>query len=278
MKVSQPSFRLSTQPFPISIPGLIHRFLLNLPFLPADSSISASGIFHSAGCVQEDIPSGTTSLRRSGRQKTFTKKKASSTPTPTLTYYYIEEGDPDAEYKQYLRYASDEGRFSSVDLTQGGSFDLLLIGKVLSTDFGLGEISILIVWADGSELRLHYQVCSSPASGLGLDLWGSLRNLIAASETYDASIVWHDQDQVLDPWIGNMPSYSLRTQCLQSLLTSPPVHSDGYHNLTGYQEEGLLLRVMATGQPCLTSVVHSYSVAVNPPGAEDIDLLLETGQ
>ncbi|GJX26109.1 hypothetical protein Tco_0232405 [Tanacetum coccineum] len=36
--------------------------------------------------------------------------------------------------------------------------------------------------------------------------------------------------------------------------------------------------VLLSCHPCSTSVVHSYSVAVNPPGAEDIDLLLETGQ
>ncbi|GJT39096.1 hypothetical protein Tco_0938961 [Tanacetum coccineum] len=88
--------------------------------------------------------------------------------------------------------------------------------EVLSTDFGLGEIH-LVRWADGSERRftslrdlLPYvgrsdlvilyglvmtKYAASPASGLGLDLWGSLRNLIAASETYDASIVWHNQDQ-----------------------------------------------------------------------------------
>ncbi|GJU18307.1 ribonuclease H-like domain-containing protein [Tanacetum coccineum] len=169
----------------------------------------------SADVVKEDIPSGTSSLRRSGRKKTFTKKKAtSSTTTPTLTYYYIEEGDPDAEYKQYLRYAPDED-VPSVDLSQAVGSDLAH-WEVLSTDFGLGEIH-LVRWADGSELRfttlrdlLPYvgrsnlvilyglvmtKYADSPASGLGLDLWGSLGNLIAASETYDASIVWHDQDQ-----------------------------------------------------------------------------------
>ncbi|GJY15136.1 hypothetical protein Tco_0385558 [Tanacetum coccineum] len=40
----------------------------------------------------------------------------------------------------------------------------------------------------------------------------------------------------------------------------------------------LLLLLLLSSHPCSTSVVHSYSVAVNPPGAEDIDLLLETGQ
>ncbi|GJR25479.1 hypothetical protein Tco_1101711 [Tanacetum coccineum] len=229
MKVAQPS-SVSTPPSPSSIPA--DSSISAESSIPADSSISAessipaassihaassipSASSISADAVQEDIPSGTTSLRRSGRKKTFTKKKAtSSTTTPTLTYYYIEEGDPDAEYKQYLRYASDED-VPSVDLSQAVGSDLAH-WEVLSTDFGLGEIH-LVRWADGSERRftslrdlLPYvgrsdlvilyglvmtKYADSPASGLGLDLWGSLRNLIAASETYDASIVWHDQDQ-----------------------------------------------------------------------------------
>ncbi|GKG04234.1 hypothetical protein Tco_0314621 [Tanacetum coccineum] len=107
MKVAQPS-SVSTPPSPSSIPA--DSSIPAASSIPADSSISADA-------VQEDIPSGTTSLCRSGRKKTFTKKKAtSSTPTPTLTYYYIEEGDPNAEYKQYLRYASDED-VPSVDLS-----------------------------------------------------------------------------------------------------------------------------------------------------------------
>ncbi|GKD94362.1 hypothetical protein Tco_1374199 [Tanacetum coccineum] len=202
MKVAQPS-SVSTQHSP--------------------SSISAAKVFISADAVKEDIPSGTTSPRRSGRKKTFTKKKAtSSTTTPTLTYYYIEEGDPDAEYKQYLRYTSDED-VPSVDLSQAVGSDLAH-WEVLSTDFGLGEIH-LVRWADGSERRFT-TYADSPASGLGLDLWGSLRNLIAASETYDASIVWHDQDQwqihswrfmmLLDHGL-EIDSYSLRTNATSAV-------------------------------------------------------------
>ncbi|GKC70441.1 hypothetical protein Tco_1116324, partial [Tanacetum coccineum] len=270
--------------------------------IPADSSISAASSIPadssiSADAVQEDIPSGTTSLRRSGRKKTFTKKKAtSSTPTPTLTYYYIEEGDPDAEYKQYLRYASDED-VPSVDLSQAVGSDLAH-WEVLSTDFGLGEIH-LVRWADGSERRfttlrdlLPYvgrsdlvilyglvmtKYADSPASGLGLDLWGSLRNLIAASETYDASIVWHDQDQwqihswrfygetgvhVLETVAGEIvymfadKTYPIARSTLQMLLDHG-LEIDSYslrtnatsalmgfsvhlriHNLTGYQRTG----------------------------------------
>ncbi|GJU20145.1 hypothetical protein Tco_1153487, partial [Tanacetum coccineum] len=210
MKVAQPS-SVSTQHSPSSISAA--KVFISAD-VPTDSSILAEASI-STDVVKEDIPSGTTSLRRSGRQKTFTKKKAtSSTTTPTLTYYYIEEGDLDAEYKQYLRYASDED-VPSVDLSQAVGSDLAH-WEVLSTDFGLGEIH-LVRWADGSERRfttlrdlLPYvgrsdlvilyglvmtKYADSPASGLGLDLWGSLRNLIAASETYDASIVWHDQDQ-----------------------------------------------------------------------------------
>ncbi|GKB49020.1 hypothetical protein Tco_0899773 [Tanacetum coccineum] len=216
MKDAQPS-SVSTQHSPSSISAAKVFISVDVPAdssIPAEASISAEFSIP-ANAVKEDIPSGTTSLRRSGRKKTFTKKKAtSSTTTPTLTYYYIEEGDPDAEYKQYLRYASDED-VPSVDLSQAVGSDLAH-WEVLSTDFGLGEIH-LVRWADGSERRfttlrdlLPYvgrsdlvilyglvmtKYADSPASGLGLDLWGSLRNLIAASETYDASIVWHDQDQ-----------------------------------------------------------------------------------
>ncbi|GJV60049.1 hypothetical protein Tco_1466149 [Tanacetum coccineum] len=91
MKVAQPS-SVSTQHSPFSI--------------------SVAKVFISADAVKEDIPSDTTSPRRSRRKKTFTKKKAtSSTTTPTLTYYYIEEGDPNAKYKQYLswHYIGEDG-------------------------------------------------------------------------------------------------------------------------------------------------------------------------
>ncbi|GKE31309.1 hypothetical protein Tco_1450631 [Tanacetum coccineum] len=102
-----------------------------------------------ASCCGQAIPSDTTSLRRSGRKKTFARNKTtSSATTPSLTYYYIEEGDPDAEYKQYLRYASDED-VPSVDFSQDVGSDLAH-WEVLSTDFGLGEIH-LVRWADGSE-------------------------------------------------------------------------------------------------------------------------------
>ncbi|GKB49019.1 hypothetical protein Tco_0899772 [Tanacetum coccineum] len=106
-----------------------------------------------ASCCGQAIPSDTTSLRRSGRKKTFARKKTtSSATTPSLTYYYIEEGDPDAEYKQYLRYASDED-VPSVDFSQAVGSDLAH-WEVLSTDFGLGEIH-LVRWADGSERPLN---------------------------------------------------------------------------------------------------------------------------
>ncbi|GJV54654.1 reverse transcriptase domain-containing protein [Tanacetum coccineum] len=72
----------------------------------------------------------------------------------------------------HLQYASDED-VPSLDLSQAVGSDLAH-WEVLSTDFGLGEIH-LVRWADGSERRF-----TTPASGLGLDLWGSLRNLIAA--------------------------------------------------------------------------------------------------
>ncbi|GJR87098.1 hypothetical protein Tco_0211109 [Tanacetum coccineum] len=117
----------------------------------------------------------------------------------------------------------------------------------------------------------------SPASGLGLDLWGSLRNLIAASETYDASIVWHDQDQwqihswrfygetgvhVLETVAGEIvymfadKTYPIARSTLQMLLDHG-LEIDSYslrtnatsalmgfsvhlriHNLTGYQRTG----------------------------------------
>ncbi|GJR50764.1 hypothetical protein Tco_1401285 [Tanacetum coccineum] len=53
--------------------------------------------------------------------------------------------------------------------------------EVLSSDFGLGEIHLVRWGGDLSYDLPHFM--------------GSLGNLIAASETYDASIVWHDQDQ-----------------------------------------------------------------------------------
>ncbi|GKE80579.1 hypothetical protein Tco_1550579, partial [Tanacetum coccineum] len=82
-----------------------------------------------------------------------------------------------------------------------------LLGYVISADIVHFFISAefttlrdLLPYVGRSDLVILYglvmtKYADSPASGLGLDLWGSLRNLIAASETYDASIVWHDQDQ-----------------------------------------------------------------------------------
>ncbi|GJT58302.1 hypothetical protein Tco_0993356 [Tanacetum coccineum] len=228
------------------------------------SSISAATVSISADAVKEDIPSGTTSPRRSGRKKTFTKKKAtSSTTTPTLTYYYIEEGDPDAEYKQFLGNNSLMNNVPSVELLSG---EVLILAhwEVLSIlIFGLGGNSSLFRWR--MDLNTFNHDSRSFALNLGWHYIGE--DGVHVLETVAGTIVYMLADKTYPIALCKLLQIFVRTR-----LATPELMATGKETSNPFTVLSMIrfphLEVM---RPVL-KLLYIYH------GAEDIDLLLDTGQ
>nr|GEX90841.1 putative ribonuclease H-like domain-containing protein [Tanacetum cinerariifolium] len=126
----------------------------------------------------------------------------------------FDEGDLEAEFKRYLRQASDDD-----EPGEPVSFALVSdihMWEIIPTEFGLSEIHVitradgtvkrfstlreLMYWAGRADLMVLYGLVSNKykterATGIGLGLWSDLRTLITAREDRDASIIWDDQDQ-----------------------------------------------------------------------------------
>nr|GFB33335.1 hypothetical protein [Tanacetum cinerariifolium] len=122
--------------------------------------------------------------------------------------------DPKAEFKRYLRQASDDDEPTK-------PISLALVSDITSweiipTEFRLGEIHVLtrgdgtvkrfstlrelMYWAGRTNLMVLYGLVldkykTKRATGIGLGLWPDLRTLITSREDIDASIIWDDQDQ-----------------------------------------------------------------------------------
>nr|GFC38973.1 hypothetical protein [Tanacetum cinerariifolium] len=126
----------------------------------------------------------------------------------------IPADDPEAEFKRYLRQASDDD-----EPTEPVSLALvsdITSWEILPNEFELGEIHVitrvdgtvkrfstlreLMYWAGRADLMVIYGLVSDKykterATGIGLGLWSDLRILITSREERDASIIWDNQDQ-----------------------------------------------------------------------------------
>ncbi|GKB54940.1 hypothetical protein Tco_0905693, partial [Tanacetum coccineum] len=93
----------------------------------------------------------------------------------------IEDGDPEAEHKVCIKYASDEDSSSdddtSMNLYAVVDWELLPTGADLMTLYG--------------RVMTYYQ--DKPAEGVGLVLWGDLKVLIDSHEVNDGGDVWKNQ-------------------------------------------------------------------------------------
>nr|GFC13594.1 hypothetical protein [Tanacetum cinerariifolium] len=154
----------------------------------------------------------------------------------------FDEDDPEAKFKKYLRQVSDDDE-PAEPVSLSLVFDIHT-WEIIPTEFGLGEIHV-ITRADGTvkrfftlrelmhsvgraDLMVLYGMVLDKykikrATGIGLGLWSDLQTLITAREDIDASIIWDDQDQMLNHGleIDRDPSGNDLTtaiQLIQSLL------------------------------------------------------------
>nr|GEY95837.1 aminoacyl-tRNA synthetase, class 1a, anticodon-binding [Tanacetum cinerariifolium] len=181
--------------------------------IPAATPIAA-GVSTTAGASgsdkEQDAP-----LRRSSRKKSIPRKRTLPGPSkPKYNALPFEEDDPEAEFKRYLRQASDDDEPAEpVSLALVSN---ITTWEIIPTEFGRGEIHVitradgtvkrfstlreLMYWAGRADLRVLYGLVSDKykterATGIGLGLWMDLRILITSREERDASIIWDDQDQ-----------------------------------------------------------------------------------
>nr|GEU45918.1 aminoacyl-tRNA synthetase, class 1a, anticodon-binding [Tanacetum cinerariifolium] len=133
--------------------------LLNSP--PKDTSIP----------LDPETEEQDTTLRKPSRKKSIARRRSLPSAYKLKSDALLfDEDDPEAEFKRYLKQASDEDEPAE-------PISLALVSDITSweiipTEFGLGEIHVLIR-ADGTVKRM----------------------LITSREDRDASIIWDDQDQ-----------------------------------------------------------------------------------
>ncbi|GJS46000.1 ribonuclease H-like domain-containing protein [Tanacetum coccineum] len=147
------------------------------------------------------------SLKKVGTKKKLLGRKGVHTSQSTIP---IEEGDPDAEHKLCIKYASDEDSASDCDtpvhLYVVVDWELLLRGLVsinsqsynndsqafftaLGQSF-TGSLSRIDVRFIG-DVMTFYQ--DKKAEGVGLVLWGDLKILMDSPEVNDGSDFWKNQ-------------------------------------------------------------------------------------
>ncbi|GJX60573.1 hypothetical protein Tco_0291963 [Tanacetum coccineum] len=158
----------------------------------------------------EDVPKAqqtASSLKKVGTKKKLLGRKGVHTSQSTIP---IEEGDPDAEHKLCIKYASDEDSASDCDtpvhLYAVVDWELLPTGlgsinAIYRLDnsrkyfTSLREILHLVTRADlmtiYGRVMTFYQ--DKKAEGVGLVLWGDLQILMDSPEVNDGSDFWKNQ-------------------------------------------------------------------------------------
>ncbi|GKD21016.1 hypothetical protein Tco_1222719, partial [Tanacetum coccineum] len=147
------------------------------------------------------------SLKKVGTKKKRLGRKGVHTSQSTIP---IEEGDPDAEHKLCIKYASDADSASDDDTPV--NFYAVVDWELLPTGLGsinafyrkdnsrkcftsLREILHLVTRADlmtiYGRVMTFYQ--DKKAAGVGLVLWGDLKVLMDSLEVNDGSDVWKNQ-------------------------------------------------------------------------------------
>ncbi|GJT81871.1 anticodon-binding aminoacyl-tRNA synthetase, class 1a [Tanacetum coccineum] len=147
------------------------------------------------------------SLKKVGTKKKRLGRKVVHTSQSTIP---IEEGDPDAEHKVCIKYASDADSASDDDTPV--NFYAVVDWELLPTGLGsinafyrkdnsrkcftsLREILHLVTRADlmtiYGRVMTFYQ--DKKAAGVGLVLWGDLKVLMDSPEVNDGSDVWKNQ-------------------------------------------------------------------------------------
>ncbi|GKE63570.1 hypothetical protein Tco_1513937 [Tanacetum coccineum] len=158
----------------------------------------------------EDVPKAqqtASSLKKVGKKKKLLGRKGVHTSQSTIP---IEEGDPDAEHKLCIKYASDEN--SAFDCDTPVHLYAIVDWELLPTGLGsinaiyrldnsrkyftrLREILHLVTRANLMTIYGHvmtfYQ--DKKAEGVGLVLWGDLQILMDSPEVHDGSDFWKNQ-------------------------------------------------------------------------------------
>ncbi|GJY34804.1 putative ribonuclease H-like domain-containing protein, partial [Tanacetum coccineum] len=132
----------------------------------------------------EDVPKAqqtAPSLKKVGTKKKLLGRKGVHTSQSTIP---TEEGDPDAEHKLCIKYASDEDSASDCDIPV--YLYAVVDWELLPT--GLGSINA-IYRLDNS--RKYFT--NKKAEGVGLVLWGDLQILMDSPEVNDGSDFWKNQ-------------------------------------------------------------------------------------
>ncbi|GJS43156.1 hypothetical protein Tco_0568199 [Tanacetum coccineum] len=166
--------------------------------------------------AQVEVPSNTastaqhaaSSLKKVGTRKKRLGRKGVHTSHSTI---HIEDGDPEAEHKMCIKYASDADSASDddtpVNLYVVVDWELVPTGLGLINVFyrkdnsrkcftSLREILHLVTRADlmtiYGRVMTFYQ--DKQAEGVGLVLWGDLKVLIDSPKVNDGSDVWKNQN------------------------------------------------------------------------------------
>nr|GEZ16051.1 hypothetical protein [Tanacetum cinerariifolium] len=243
-------------PIPAVTSGSASFFVFTASSIPAATPIAA-GVFTTAGAfgsasevyvliiellvsppkdtslpLDSETKEQDTPFRKSSRKKSIARKRTLPSPfKPKTDALPFDEDDPEAEFKRYLRQASDDDEPAE-------PVSLALISdtttwKIIPTKFGCSEIHVitradgivkrfstlreLMYWAGRADLMVLYCLVSNKykterAIGIGLGLWMDHRILITSREERDASITWDDQDQFVDK------KYPLTPETLQWML------------------------------------------------------------
>nr|GEV16773.1 putative reverse transcriptase domain, ribonuclease H-like domain, aspartic peptidase domain protein [Tanacetum cinerariifolium] len=212
-----------------------------------------------------------TPLRKSSRKKSTARKRTLPSPSkPRSDALPFDEDDPEAEFKRYLRQASDDD-----EPAEPASLTLvsdITTWEIIPTEFELGEIHVitraygtvkrfstlreLMYWACRADLLVLYGLVldkykTERATCIGLGLWMDLRILITVREERDASIIWDNQDQwalTMPAWVLNYPAFKLEeiVMAMMTCLKSSGVHYQCFTVKCGLLCTSLLLLVSIT--------------------------------
>nr|GFB00524.1 hypothetical protein [Tanacetum cinerariifolium] len=144
-----------------------------------DSPLKDTSLPLDSETKEQDAP-----LRKSSRKKSITRKRTLPSPSkPKSDALSFNEDDPKAEFKRYLRQASDDDEPAE-------PISLALISDITTREIIPIEADLMVLYGLVSD---KYK--TERATGIGLGLWMDLRTLITAREERDASIIWDDHDQ-----------------------------------------------------------------------------------
>ncbi|GJV29086.1 hypothetical protein Tco_1385534 [Tanacetum coccineum] len=180
------------------------------PDVPADSQQPSVEVSSQKAPIEDvEVPSSTAYTHK----KVGTRKKRLGCKGvhPSHSTIPIEDGDPEAEHKMCLKYASDADSASDDDTPV--NLHVVVDWELLPTGLGwinviyrkdnsrkcftsLREILHLVTRADlmtiYGRVMTFYQ--DQQAAGVGLVLWGDLKVLIDSPEVNDGSDVWQNQN------------------------------------------------------------------------------------